>query len=247
MKNIRKFEIHPICYVVALIYIITGTFKPFFWITVLIVIHEIGHVLAGTIFKWNIEKVIIMPMGGITIFKESLNRPILEEFVIALMGPIFQSIFYILIHSYVPYSWFENANQALLIFNLLPIIPLDGSKILHCIMDMLFSFQMSHKIILWISTFLLFIGGILCFYMNNLIVYIMFICIITKVIEEYKTSSLRFQKFLLERYLYAYRFSKTKKLYRKSVTGMYRDYNHVFLMNNHWMSERRFLKNYFER
>lgn len=247
MKNIYKFEIHPICYIVALIYIITGTFRPFFWITILIVIHEIGHVLAGTFFKWNIEKVIIMPMGGITIFKESLNRPIFQEFIIALMGPIFQIIFFILINSYVPYSWFYNANLALLLFNLLPIIPLDGSKILHCIMDIVFSFELSHKIVLWVSIILSCFVGIICFYMNNLIVYIMFLCITMKVIEEYKMSPLRFQKFLLERYLYSYRFSKTKKLYQKNIAGMYRDYNHIFFMDNQWVSERKFLRNYFER
>lgn len=247
MKNIFKFEIHPICYAVALIYIITGTFRPFFWITTLIVVHEMGHVLAGKFFKWNIEKIIIMPMGGITIFKESLNRPIFEEFIIALMGPLFQLVFYILIHSYIPYSWFDSANFALLLFNLLPLIPLDGSKIFHCIMDVLFAYQKSHLVVVWVSIVLLCIGGIFCFYMNNLIVYIMFICIAMKVIEEYKTSNLRFQKFLLERYLHAYHFSKTKKLYFKNTKGMYRDYNHIFFMNGHWVSERKILKNYFER
>lgn len=247
MKNICKFKIHPICYLIAIIYIITGTFRPFFWITLLIIVHEIGHMLAGAIFKWNIEKVIIMPMGGITIFNESLNRPIIEEFIIALMGPIFQIIFYFIINSYVSYSWFDSANVFLLLFNLLPIIPLDGSKMLHCIMDIIFSYQVSHKIILWISIVFLFIGGLFCFYLNNLIFYIMFICILMKVIEEYRGSSLRFQKFLLERYLYSYYFKKTKKVYKGITTGMYRDYKHVFFMNNHWISERKILKNYFER
>lgn len=247
MKNICKFEIHPICYLVAIIYVITGTFRPFFWITLLIFVHEMGHVLTGIIFKWNIEKVVIMPMGGITIFKESLNRPIIEEFIIALMGPLFQIVFYLLVHSYVSYSWFYSANLAILLFNLLPIIPLDGSKILHCIMDFIFSYQISHKIILWISIIFLCVGGLFCFYLNNLIFYIMFICILMKVIEEYKNRSLRFQKFLLERYLYLYHFKKTKKVYKGDVTDMYRDYKHIFFMNNHWISEKSFLKNYFER
>ena len=247
MTHIQKFEIHPFCYIVALIYIITGMFRPFFWITTLIIMHEMGHVLAGLLFKWNIEKVTIMPVGGITIFKESLNRPIFEELIIAIMGPIFQIIFYLFIKDYVNYSWFYSANLALLIFNLVPVIPLDGSKILHCITDMLFSYKKSHKIILWISIFVLCIGGIICYWMNNLIIYIMFICIALKVIEEYKTSSLRFQKFLLERYLNNYYFNKTKKLYKGKTTEMYRDYNHIFFMNNHWISERKFLKSHFER
>lgn len=247
MKSICKFEIHPICYAVAFIYMITGTFRPFFWITTLIIVHELGHVLAGIFFKWNIEKVVIMPMGGITIFKESLNRLIYEEFIIALMGPIFQIIFYMALEPYVPYTWFYSAHYALLLFNLLPIIPLDGSKVFHCIMDIIFPYQKSHTIVIWISIVLLCFGIIFCFYMNNLIIYIMFICIGIKVSEEYKTSNLRFQKFLLERYLHSYHFKKTKKLYQKNITGMYRDYNHIFCVNNHWVSERNILKNYFGR
>lgn len=246
MKIIHKFKIHPICYIVAFIYILTGTFRPFFWISLLIIVHEIGHVVAGMIFRWRIEKVVIMPMGGITIFKESLNRPIVEELIIAVVGPIFQVVFYLFIHRYVNYPWFKDANLAILLFNLLPIIPLDGSKILHSIMDVLFAYQVSHKIILWISIVLLIIGSIMCFYLNNLIIYIMFICIVVKVVEEYNTSELRFQKFLLERYLYTYHFHKTRKLYG-GETGMYRDYNHVFFINHKWVSEKNFLKKYFER
>lgn len=247
MKNICKFEIHPICHLVALIYIITGTFRPFLWITLLIFIHELGHIIAGIIFKWNIEKVVIMPMGGITVFKESLNRPIIEELIIAITGPIFQIIFYIMINPYINYPWFRSAHYALLLFNLLPIIPLDGSKILHSITDILYSYQISHKIILGISIILLTIGCVICIYINNLIIYIMFICILLKVREEYKLSKLRFQKFLLERYLNNYQFSKTKKIENNNLTKMYRDYNHLFFINNHWESERKTLKNYFER
>lgn len=247
MKNICKFEIHPFCYIIALIYIITGTFRPFLWISLLILVHEFGHVIAGIYFKWNIEKVVMMPMGGITIFKESLNRPIKEEFIIALTGPLFQIIFYFLINRYIDYPWFKSANYAILLFNMLPIVPLDGSKILHCIMDILFSYQISHKIIISISIYLLCTGAVVCFWMHNLIVYIMFICLTIKVMEEYRTCSLRFQKFLLERYLYTYRFSKTKKLKQNNINGMYRDYNHLFFVNNSWISERQALQKYFER
>lgn len=247
MKTIQKFEIHPIYYIIALIYIITGTFRPFLWITLLIFIHELGHIVAGIILKWNIEKVVIMPMGGITIFKEALNRPIIEELIIAVTGPIFQIIFYLMINNYINYPWFRSAHYALLLFNLLPIIPLDGSKILHSITDILYSYQVSHKITIMISLILLIIGSTICLYINNLIIYIMFICIAIKVREEYKLSKLRFQKFLLERYLNKYYFNKTKYIQNRDLNKMYRDYNHLFFINNHWESERKILKNYFER
>ena len=47
----------------------------------------------GVIFKWNIEKVILLPFGALTIFNEDLNRRMFEEFLIVIMGPLFQIIF----------------------------------------------------------------------------------------------------------------------------------------------------------
>ena len=86
MKKI--FKIHPIYYLTAIITIITGNFKDFTLITLIIIIHELGHISAAIYYKWNIEKIIILPFGGITIFNEYLNRPIKEELIIALAGPI---------------------------------------------------------------------------------------------------------------------------------------------------------------
>ena len=246
MKNICKVQIHPFCYIVAFIYVVTGMFRPFFWIMSLIVIHECGHILAGLFFRWNIEKVILMPMGGITIFKEALNRPVIEEFLIAFMGPFFQIIFFFLVHSNVPYSWFYKANVALLLFNLLPIVPLDGSKLLHCLCDIVFPFEQSHKIVLWISFVLLTLFGIFCIQYQNLILYIVATCLVCKVIEEWKHASIRFHKFLLERYLYVYHFRKTRKINGANFLKMYRNCNHVFFINSHWVSEKRLLNNHFD-
>ena len=35
----------------------------------------------------------MLPFGGVTIFNEDLNRPIYEEFIILIMGPVFQIVF----------------------------------------------------------------------------------------------------------------------------------------------------------
>ena len=40
------FKIHPLYYLVAIFSIITGLFKDFIYITLLIFIHEIGHTIA---------------------------------------------------------------------------------------------------------------------------------------------------------------------------------------------------------
>ena len=91
MKKI--FKIHPIYYLTAIITIITGNFKDFTLVTLIIIIHELGHISAAIYYKWNIEKIIILPFGGITIFNEYLNRPIKEELIIALAGSSISNYF----------------------------------------------------------------------------------------------------------------------------------------------------------
>lgn len=231
------FKIHPFFYLFALICILTGYLKNFCIITVLILFHECGHILAGIYFKWQIEKVIILPFGGITIFKEKINRPMIEEFIIAIMGPLFQSFLFLILNS----KLFINYNILLLIFNLLPIFPLDGSKIFNIFFNILFSFKLSHKISIIIS--IIFI--ILLSKTKNLIFIIALLCLILKTIKEIKYHSYYFYKFLLERYLYQFNFKKHKKI--KKIDSMKRDYKHVILFKNHYVTEHYFLKELFDK
>ena len=92
------FKIHPLYYLVAILSIITGLFKDFIYITLLIFIHEIGHTIGALIYKWKIKKIIILPFGGITIFNELINKSLKEEFVILILGPIFQILFYFILY-----------------------------------------------------------------------------------------------------------------------------------------------------
>ena len=121
MKNI--FKIHPLYYLVAFLSIITGLFKDFTYITLLIFIHEVGHTIGALFYKWNIKKIIILPFGGITIFNEYINKSLKEEFVILVLGPLFQILFYFILCFFnIESILITNYHYSLLLFNLLPII-----------------------------------------------------------------------------------------------------------------------------
>lgn len=231
------FKIHPFFYLFAFLCILTGYLKNLCIITFIVLFHECGHILAGIYFKWKIEKVIILPFGGITIFKEKLNRPMIEEFIIAIMGPLFQICLFVFFKS----KLFINYNILLLIFNLLPIFPLDGSKLFNIFLNILFSFKKSHQISIIVS--LLFI--IILFKTPNLIFIIALICLFIKTCKEIKYHSYYFSKFLLERYLYHFDFKKSKKI--KKITSMKRDYKHIILFKNHYVTERFYLKELFDK
>jgi len=137
MKNIYpKITFHPLLLFFALLAIFTAHFQQFLTFMLIIFIHECGHLLFAFLFHWKIEKIIFLPFGGMIKFHEKLNRPIYQEFLIVLGGPLFQILF-----SFVYPTIYH---IPLLIFNLLPIYPLDGSKILLLIFNVCFSYYQSY-------------------------------------------------------------------------------------------------------
>ena len=85
MKIIYKIKFHPLFYITATLMLFTGYFKDFSLFLIIVIFHELGHVLAGLIFKWKIKSINVLPFGAITIFDEGLTKSLLEEFVISIM------------------------------------------------------------------------------------------------------------------------------------------------------------------
>ena len=63
----------------------------------LIIVHELGHFFTAKYFNWEIDKIYIYPLGGLTKFKTLINKPLKEELLVTIMGPIFQILFFNLI------------------------------------------------------------------------------------------------------------------------------------------------------
>ena len=243
MKNI--FKIHPLYYIVALITICTGLFKDFIYITLLIFIHEIGHLIGALYYKWNIKKVVILPFGGITIFNELINKSLKEEFVILVLGPLFQILFYfILCILNIESNLITNYHYGLLLFNFIPIIPLDGSKLLNIILNKIFSFKLSHIISLFISLICLIYLFIRTIIIKNLILFIILIFLLIKNIKEIYLHKYLFNKFLFERYNYNLKFKKIKRIKGLKIYKMKKDYKHLFYLNK-YITENEILKDYF--
>ena len=104
-------------------------------------IHELGHALTGIILGYKLEKIVFYPLGGITIFNLPINIPLKKELLILIMGPITQIIGYIFLKKY--FSFITIYHYTLLIFNLLPLYPLDGGKILNIICSYHFNYLFS--------------------------------------------------------------------------------------------------------
>ena len=238
MKSI--FNIHPLTIISLFITLITGYFKETVIMMMIIFIHEIGHIISALIFKWKIEKIIVLPFGAITFFNVLINKPLIEEFIVAIMGPIFQIVFTFLLND----EMISFYSYIILIINLIPIYPLDGSKILYVLINKIFSFKTSHEIIIFISyiivTFLLF----LMILNKNIIMILFLLFLIIKLKDEISNHNLIFNKFLYERYLYDFNFKKVKIV--SNLTKFKKDYHHFINKNNRCIDEKKCLQELFK-
>lgn len=228
--------------------LLTGHFKNLFYFTLIILIHELGHSLAGIVFKYKIEKIEIYPYGGCSKMLYDINTNFYKELLVLIMGPIFQILFMYIIYILkidVP-EFFYTYNLYILIFNLLPIYPLDGGRLLHLFLCKIISYYQSLRIIIYISYFIS-IGSFIyiILFNRNLVLVIIFILLLKQVFKEIKKVDYYFNKFLLERYLNNYIFNKIKKI--KNIKKMKRYYYHYFLINNKVVDEKVTLKDYFEK
>ena len=159
IKNIyKKIYINPFFYLFGILSIITGLYKEFICMYLIIFIHELGHIFMALIFNYNINRINIYPFGGYTIFEYDINSKFIQEFMLFLGGILFQFILYLLVTLLIDnytyfYKIFINYNLNILLFNLLPIVPLDGSKLLNLLINKLLPFKISHKITIYILNF----------------------------------------------------------------------------------------------
>ena len=244
MKNIlNKIYLHPIFLITLFIFTSIGHFRFISYFMILIIVHELGHILVSLIFKWNIERIIILPFGGLTKYNEIINRPLTEEFLIAIAGITFQTIFFLLIKDYISYKYFSIINCFIIIFNLMPIYPLDGSKILNILFNKITSYKNSLLFTIIISYIFIIIFSLVFFRVNKIISFIL-IFLLIEVNKLYKERNVLFNKFLLERYLGDFKFKRKKTI--NKVDKMKKDYRHLFYIDGKYLTESYFLKKMFD-
>lgn len=235
------FKINKLTYLFLLVAVSTASFIPCIIISTLIIIHELGHFLTAKLLKVEVDKIYIYPLGGISKFNLELNSPQIVELIILIFGPIFQIFAYLLLSKIlIDYKELVKMyHYQILFFNLLPIYPLDGGKLLNIIL----SYKTPYKRSINISILISYISLIIIFIINfknikiNIIVMILFLFYkITK--EKQKISSL-YEKFLLERYLKKYKFKDTKII--SNINNFYRNKNHLIKKDDIYYYENDYL------
>lgn len=207
LKNIK---VHPLLWVVMGIAIITAHFTELSLLLFIIFVHEMGHAAAAAFFSWRIKRIMLLPFGGVAEMDEHGNRPLKEEVIVIISGPL-QHI-WMMGAAYIAYassllspelfSLFIQYNLMILIFNLLPIWPLDGGKLIFLCLSLSNAFPTAHKKALYISAASLMVFFLLTVFMMpfNINIWIVLAFLIFSLYYEWKQSRYVFMRFLLERH-----------------------------------------------
>lgn len=245
MKN--GFKFHVLYYIVAFICFLTGYFKDFIWISILIIIHELGHVTGAILCRFQIDRVVILPFGGMTILNDRVNRPISQELLILVLGPIYQQLFFlILCKLHLMHATFSLYHYVLLFFNLLPIVPLDGSKLIELLLERFFPYKKAKYICFFFSIFTFFFYLFYTVRIKNLFLGLISLFLIQQQIRYWNQIPYVFSKFIYERYLYTWNFKRHHKIKGERLAQMKRDCIHIF-EHNGWHTEKEIINKQFSK
>ncbi len=141
MKN--PLHIHPSTVVFFAIVFFTPYKSRFFILYFFILLHELTHMLTALILGEKINKIHLLPFGCMLSLSSVPSN--LKSLVIALSGPFFNVLMFAA-------GIFPKENLALALFNLIPVLPLDGGVILGVLFPR-FSFYLSVLSVIILSLF----------------------------------------------------------------------------------------------
>ncbi len=132
---------------------------PIKWIVcwlVSVVIHELFHYLAISFCKLRIN-CINVNLGGVLMCTEPMT--VRQEFICSLAGPI-GSLCLLLLVRCLPCLSICGFIQ--FIFNMMPILPLDGGRVIRCLMDQFLPSKAAYKFFLLFQRGFVFFLVIIC-------------------------------------------------------------------------------------
>lgn len=239
---INKIHIDWSTTLFLLLSLISGYFKYSIYLMIILFVHELGHILVITSCHYKINKITLYPFGGITEIHKPINSSIPKNILIALGGVGMQLLLYLLpIHN--PY--FTYYNTVLILFNLLPIIPLDGSKVMESIYECFNPYEKGLKYTSLVSCILL-----ICFILFNIFTihnYFMCFVLATEYVILKKQEKYQINKFYLERYLNDYPYHKIKNHSILNIHLLQLNTYHYFYNGQNYLSEKALLKEIYEK
>lgn len=197
-----RFRIDLKIFIFIILFYITRQIDAYAMIMFFCIIHELGHLFSGLLLRMKPSKIDIMPYGFSISFKtyiDDYNKKIgkaslleLKKIIVALSGPI-TNLLIVLILLFLNVDFFYKdliiySNILIMCFNLLPIYPLDGGRVLKSVLHILYGVKIAKfftnktsNIMMLIISFL---GSIGVYYFENIAIFLVIIFLWSLVIFE---------------------------------------------------------------
>ena len=178
------------------LFLLTSQIEMYIILMIFAIIHELGHLVAGLILKFKPEEVKLTPVGLQIRFKidsREYNEKIKEarslnikKAIIALAGPLTNLIIAVVtiiigyfnanIQNTYIYQIIIYANFLIAMFNLIPIYPMDGGRVLKELLKIFIGSKKAYKITYIVSKTILIlltaVASILILYIHNIAIVI---------------------------------------------------------------------------
>lgn len=237
-KYSTELTFHPLTVLYIALSLILGRFSFVFALFIIAFIHELFHVFAARLFNLKISEIKILPVGCYAKINdlESINR--IEQVIVLLLGPlsffftraIITYLYRIDVISIYGFREYNEINLFMMIFNLLPIFPFDGGRILKIVL----SSCISEKKSLILSSFIGFIIAIVFFLrLMRIGQYVFGFFVIFYALKNIIMIKKDYKEFLIKRYIskdytkYKIKISKRKVIYRYAH-NFYLDDNNIY-------------------
>jgi stage IV sporulation protein FB len=148
-----SIRIHPTFLLVLVVYGVLGLAAQALLVFSLVLGHELAHLLTAKAYGFKVIGLELFPFGGAAYCEDLFEGRKLEESIMALAGPIFNVILLFIgqvlrwdgVWTGQLASDFVRFNLWLAAFNLIPVLPLDGGRVLRAILAGGFGFVRTTK------------------------------------------------------------------------------------------------------
>ena len=184
----------------VILFFITSQLEVYSLVMLFALIHELGHLFCGVLLGFEAECFKIMPLGFAVKFKTNINDYnikilksnllTIKKLLINLAGPITNIIIVVVGLFFKVDLNIICANLVILVFNLLPIYPLDGGRIINNIFKLFLgnkdAYKCSNNVSNVIVIIITIISSVAIYYFKNVAILFALVFIWTLVIIENK-------------------------------------------------------------